>query len=112
LIDVIAIAFVNAMTFQTGRAFWFLLAAYHVGMWVWKGTTLGGSVLGIRLVRLDGRAVDWQTALYRVLGAVVSLLPLGLGFIWVAWDAETQSWHDRIAGTTVVKPDRQAPLVG
>lgn len=111
LLDFLVIGFTNAMTFQTGRAFWFLFAIYHAGMWVWKGTTLGGSVLGIRLVRLDGRPLDWQTAIYRVLGAVLSLLPLGLGFIWVCWDAEAQSWHDRIAGTTVVKPDRHAPLV-
>lgn len=111
VIDLMVVGFADAMTFQTGRAFWFLLAVYHLGFWLWKGTTLGGSVLGIRLVRLDGKPLDLATGLYRVLGAVVSLLPLGLGFLWVMWDAEYQSWHDRIAGTTVVKPERRPSLV-
>ncbi len=111
LIDITVVAFVNVMTFDATRSFWFLLAAYHLGMWAWKGTTLGGSVLGLRLIRLDGRALDWQTCAYRVMGAIVSLLPMGLGFLWVAWDPECQSWHDRIAGTTVVKGDRKSALI-
>jgi uncharacterized RDD family membrane protein YckC len=110
LIDLTVVAFVNAMTFQTGKALWLLLAGYHLVMWSWKGTTLGGSILGLRLIRIDGRALDWQTCAYRLLGCVVSMLPLGLGFFWVAWDAECQSWHDRIAGTTLVRADRQASL--
>lgn len=111
LIDLLLVGFVNVMTFDAARSFWFLLAVYHVAMWSWKGTTVGGSILGLRLIRLDGRLVDWQTCAYRALGAVVSLLPLGLGFIWVAWDPECQSWHDRIAGTVVVKADRRSSLV-
>ena len=68
-------------------------------------------MLNLRLVRLDGRPLDWQTAVVRVLGAVVSLVPLGLGFFWASWDTEFQAWHDRIAGTTVVKPERRVSLV-
>lgn len=110
LIDLTVVAFVNAVTFESGKALWFLLAVYHLGMWSWKGTTLGGSILGLRLIRIDGRPLDWQTCAFRLLGCVVSILPLGLGFFWVAWDAECQSWHDRIAGTTLVRADRQASL--
>ncbi len=110
-IDMILIGVINIMTFQSAESFWFLLASYHGLLWAWKGTTVGGSVLNLRLVRVDGRPMDWQTSIVRLLGAVVSLVPLGLGFFWVSWDAEFQSWHDRIAGTTIVKPDRRVSLV-
>jgi len=111
LIDLVLVAVVNMATFQSAQSFWTLWAAYHGLLWAWKGTTLGGAVLNLRLVRLDGRAMDWQTAVVRVLGAVVSLVPLGLGFFWASWDPEFQSWHDRIAGTTIVKPERRVSLV-
>ena len=110
-IDLILISVINLMTFREVESFWFLLAIYHIALWAWKGTTLGGSVLNLKLVRLDGRAMDWQTAVVRMLGAVVSLVPLGLGFLWTCWDADYQSWHDRIAGTTVVRPEQKVTLV-
>jgi uncharacterized RDD family membrane protein YckC/cytoskeletal protein CcmA (bactofilin family) len=111
LIDLVLVGVVNAMTFQSAQSFWTLWAIYHATLWALKGTTVGGSVLNLRLVRLDGRAMDWQTAVVRVLGAVVSLVPLALGFFWASWDSEFQSWHDRIAGTTIVKPERKVTLV-
>ena len=111
LIDLVMVGVVNAMTFQSAQSFWVMWALYHVALWSWKGTTLGGSVLNLRVVRLDGRAMDWQTSVVRVLGAVVSLVPLALGFFWASWDPEFQSWHDRIAGTTIVKPERKVTLV-
>lgn len=110
-IDLVVVGFLNAITFGEVRSFWLLLGLYHFVMWMWKGTTLGGSILGLRLIRLDGRRLDWQTCAVRLLGSVVSLLPLGLGFFWASWDEASQSWHDRIAGTTVVKADRRAALV-
>lgn len=111
LMDLILVAVVNAVSFQSAQAFWFLWAVYHGVLWTWRSTTLGGSVMNLRLVRLDGRAMDWQTAVVRMLGSVVSLVPLGLGFFWASWDSEFQSWHDRIAGTTMVKPERKVSLV-
>lgn len=111
LIDCLVVGFVNALTFGEMRSFWLLLGAYHLVMWAWKGTTLGGAVLGLRIVRLDGRRVDWSVSAVRMLGSLVSLLPLGFGFFWVAWDDQFQSWHDRIAGTTIVKVDHTKALI-
>lgn len=78
-------------------------ALYQVGMWVWKGTTLGGMIMGIKGVRLDGRPMDITVALVRHLASYLSALPMFLGFFWAGWDPEGQSWHDKIAGTVVVK---------
>jgi uncharacterized RDD family membrane protein YckC len=36
---------------------------------------------------------------------------VGLGFIWIAFDAEKQGWHDKIAGTVVVQLPKGSPLV-
>lgn len=111
LIDITLVAVMNGVVFDGVKTFWLLLAVYHFALWSWKGTTLGGSALGLRLIRVDGRELDWQTCAFRVLGGMVSLLVAGLGFVWVAWDAECQSWHDRIAGTTIIKADLKSAMV-
>jgi uncharacterized RDD family membrane protein YckC len=87
------------------------LAAYGAVMWKYKGTTIGGIVCGLRVVRLDDRPLDWQTTVVRALGCFLSLAVAGLGFVWVVFDSERQSWHDKIAGTVVVRPPRSASLV-
>ena len=87
------------------------LAAYGAVMWKYKGTTIGGIVCGLRVVRLDDRPLDWPTTVVRALGCFLSLAVAGLGFVWVVFDSERQSWHDKIAGTVVVRPPRGASLV-
>ena len=94
-----------------GHGLLLLLAAYGAVMWKLRGTTIGGIVCGLRVVRLDGRAIDWPTAVARALGAFLSMAAAGLGFIWVVFDSERQSWHDKIAGTVVVHAPRGTPLV-
>jgi uncharacterized RDD family membrane protein YckC len=65
----------------------------------------------LRVVRLDGRDIDWSTAIVRALGCFLSLAAVGLGFIWIALDPERQAWHDKIAGTVVVRTPRAGSLV-
>ena len=84
---------------------------YHVGMWVWKGTTIGGIVCHLKLVRVDGRPVDFAVALVRGLASVFSAVALLLGFFWAGWTRERQSWHDLIAGTVIVRAPRTISLV-
>jgi uncharacterized RDD family membrane protein YckC len=87
------------------------LAAYGAILWKFKGSTIGGIIFGIKVVRLDARPVDWVTAVVRALACFISLIALGLGFIWIAFDAEKQGWHDKIAGTVVVRLPKGASLV-
>jgi uncharacterized RDD family membrane protein YckC len=95
-----------------GPPFGFLVAlAYFAGMWAWKGTTLGGIVLGLKVVRLDGQQVTFVVALVRALACLLSLFVFFLGFLWIIWDREKQGWHDRIAGTVVVRMNKSMPLV-
>lgn len=88
-----------------------IYAAYCCVMWALKGTTIGGIICGLKLVRLDDRKVDWATAIVRALGGFLSLAAAGVGFIWVAFDDQKQSWHDKIAGTTVVRVPKGVSLV-
>ena len=79
------------------------LFAYFIIMWGWKGSSLGGMALGLRVQKLSGEPVDWPTAIIRSMSSIVSFLPFLIGFFWAGWDPENQSWHDKIAGTTVVQ---------
>lgn len=87
------------------------LAAYGAVMWKLKGTTIGGIVCSLRVVRLDDRPLDWPTTVVRALGCFLSLAVACLGFVWVVFDPERQSWHDKIAGTVVVRAPKGASLV-
>jgi uncharacterized RDD family membrane protein YckC len=93
------------------RVFFLSLILYHVAMWTWKGMTIGGIILGIKCVRSDGRPVTFAVAFIRALSCFLSGLPLFLGFFWAGWTREKQSWHDRIAGTIMVKVPKGSSLI-
>ncbi len=77
--------------------------AYAAGFWAWRGQTPGKMLLNIKVIRTDGSGVSLGYALLRYLGYVVNGLTLGIGFLWIAFDARKQGLHDKIADTYVVK---------
>lgn len=85
--------------------------AYFSGLWAWKGTTIGGIVVGLKVVRADGQPLTFPVTLVRSLAAAFSVFVFFLGFLWIAWDPEKQGWHDKIAGTFVVKLPKGTPLL-
>jgi uncharacterized RDD family membrane protein YckC len=87
-----------------------VLAAYGAIMWKMRGSTVGGLVFDLRVVRVDGRAMEWETAIVRALGCFLSLAVAGLGFLWIAFDQANQAWHDKIAGTIVVRVPKGTPF--
>src|SRR4051794_31631881 len=82
-----------------------LQAAYFTYFWseAGKGQTLGNRALNIRVVKTDGSYLDYVGAFLRFVGFVIACAVLLLGVIWAAFDAQKQGWHDKIAGTYVVK---------
>lgn len=94
-----------------GFAFLIVSVAYFAGMWAWKGTTVGGIVTNLKVARTDGQPVTFAVALVRALAGWFSAVVLFLGFFWIAWDREQQGWHDKIAGTAVVRLPRGMPLL-
>ena len=93
------------------RLFLLALAVYGAVMWKVKGTTIGGIVFDLHVVRLDARPLDWPTVCVRALGCILSLAALGLGFFWIGIDPGKQAWHDKLAGTIVVRVPKGSPLV-
>lgn len=110
-IDVILVGVAAGFLDVIGNYFLACLAVYSTAFWAVRGTTVGGAICGLKVVRLDDRPVDWTVAVVRALSAFLSLVVGGLGFIWVAFDAERQSWHDKIAGTTIVRVPKGTPLI-
>ena len=91
-------------------AFFFLVLVYHVVFWGWKGTTIGGLICRLRIVRTEGAPIRFSEAVIRGLSGIFSVAALGLGWFWAIGDAEGQAWHDRVAGTYVVSVPPDWPL--
>ena len=72
--------------------------------WLTRQATPGKMVIGAKVVDAAtlGKLGVGQ-AILRYLGYYVSMIPLLLGLIWVGIDAKKQGWHDKIAGTLVIK---------
>jgi len=67
------------------------------------GQTLGKKALSIRVIDLAaGGAIGPTRAFIRYIGRIVSSIPLLLGYFWMLWDGEKQTWHDKMAGAVVV----------
>lgn len=82
---------------------------YVIGFWGTRSATPGQMALGLRIVRADsGQPIDPSRAVIRYLGYIISVIPLGLGLIWAGFDPRKQGWHDKIAGTFVVRAVGQA----
>jgi uncharacterized RDD family membrane protein YckC len=79
---------------------------YFVFFWSFVGYTPGKALMGLRIVRQDGRPLSFWRALVRYFGYWVSALPLFLGFIWIIFDRQHEGWHDKIADTHVIYSPR------
>ena len=79
-----------------------LIIGYGVISWSLNGQTIGDFLLGVRVVRTDGRRVSFGRAIARMFGSYVAGLALFIGFLWPLVDGRRQGWHDKIAGTVVV----------
>ena len=57
----------------------------------------------VKVVRVDGQAVDLGAATLRFIGYLVCALTLGIGFLFIVFDERKRGLHDRIAGTHVIR---------
>ncbi|MBV2133830.1 RDD family protein [Pseudomonas sp. MAP12] len=77
--------------------------AFFAKFWTHSGQTLGMQVWGVRIQNRDGSAIDLWQALLRFFIAIGSWLCLGLGFLWMLWDKDQRTWHDRYSDSVVVQ---------
>jgi uncharacterized RDD family membrane protein YckC len=111
LLDLLLVGILMGMLHHSSDLELIVLAVYGALMWKLRGTTVGGLVFHLQVVRVDGRPIDWETAIVRALACFLSMVVAGLGFFWIAFDSGKQGWHDKIAGTAVVRVPRAMPLV-
>ena len=92
------------------RGLWDLLFSYIfpaiavIVFWIYKSATPGK--MATKLTIVDAKTGNKPTTsqfVIRYLGYYVAMLPLFLGFIWVGIDQRKQGWHDKLAGTVVLR---------
>ena len=89
---------------------WFLPAVLVIWFWRAKQATPGKMVFSARIVdATTGAPPSVRQSVGRYLGYLVSTIPFGLGLLWVAFDKRKQGWHDKLAGTVVVRARRANP---
>lgn len=129
IIDSILILLIIAplLTFIYGEEYWvsetyiqgtwdvllnYLLPAIAIIIfWIYRSATPGKMVLGLSIVDANtgGKPTTGQF-IGRYLGYYVSMIPLFLGFIWVGIDKRKQGWHDKLAGTVVIRNIKTEPV--
>lgn len=89
---------------------WVLPAVAVICFWITKRATPGKMAVGASVVdERTGNTMSTGQAILRYLAYFVSILPLFLGLVWVAFDPKKQGWHDKIAGTVVIRPKDRSP---
>ena len=106
LASVISFTFGQKLSLGAGVGFGglaFLAAgAVFSTFWALVGQTPGMRFLSIRLTYHGSRDITLGLAIRRFLAVIVSVVPLGLGFLAVLRDPSRRAWHDRLTGTEVV----------
>lgn len=75
--------------------------------WTKKQATPGKMAVSAKIVDAEtGGKPSKKQCVGRYFAYILSAIPLGLGFLWVAFDPKKQAWHDKLAGTVVVKVSR------
>jgi uncharacterized RDD family membrane protein YckC len=90
-----------------GTLIWLAYLTYFEGS---SGQTVGKKALGIRVVDFSaGGSIGYGRAFIRSIGRILSGLVLLLGYLWMLWDKEKQTWHDKFANSVVV-PESAYPV--
>ena len=71
-----------------------------------KGQTIGKMACGIQVRSTDGGSIGHTRAFLRYVGRYISTIPILLGYFWMLWDGNKQTWHDKIANSVVVPAPR------
>jgi uncharacterized RDD family membrane protein YckC len=114
LIDGLILSIVDvilAAIFSRGGVYYGLSLIINYGYYTYmegrpQGQTLGKMALGIRVYDFArGGPIGYGRAFVRQIAQILSAVVLLLGYLWMLWDREKQTWHDKIAGSVVVPVD-------
>jgi uncharacterized RDD family membrane protein YckC len=79
-----------------------VILSYNIFFWTFSGSSPGKSIMGIRIVPLNGKKISLWRGLLRYLGYYISAIPFGLGFLWIIIDNRRMAWHDKLSRTCVI----------
>lgn len=79
-----------------------VIYVFFTAYWTTRGRTLGMQSWHLVIENDEGRRPSLQQASVRFLAAILSWLPLGLGYFWQLWDPDRLTWHDRLSGTRLL----------
>jgi len=89
---------------------WVFPAVAVIVFWVMKQATPGKMVISTKIVDAKtGKSPTISQLITRYFGYFLSGIPLGIGIIWIAFDERKQGWHDKLAGTIVVRKKNKEP---
>lgn len=89
---------------------WVLPAILVITFWIYKQATPGKMAVSAKIVdATTGESASTAQLVGRYFAYVVSFVPFGLGLIWIAFDKRKQGWHDKLAGTVVIKQVNSGP---
>jgi uncharacterized RDD family membrane protein YckC len=80
----------------------FLSAFYFIVLHSFGGQTLGKVFMGIKVVSDEGLMLSVGASFLRLVGYLLSTVPLGAGFLWAAVDQKHSAWHDKLACSRVI----------
>ena len=107
-IDAIVVGIASGLLSRVGFFGWFLGSIAGYAYYVYfegspSGQTVGKRAMSIRVVGMQtGASIGYAGAFIRVIGKIVSGIPCALGYFWMLWDPEKQTWHDKFASSVVV----------
>lgn len=78
-------------------------AAYFVVSWSRGGQTIGMRAWRLRVVSAQGERLTWSRATARFAASLLSLVALGIGFVWCLFEPDRRGWHDLLAGSRVIR---------
>jgi uncharacterized RDD family membrane protein YckC len=83
---------------------WVLLPLVVIAFWTAKSATPGKMAISAIIVdEKTGGPPSMGQLVGRYFGYFLSTIPFGLGLLWVAFDKKKQGWHDKLAGTVVIR---------
>ena len=89
---------------------WVLPAIAVILFWIFKQATPGKMAISAKIVdATTGEPASTAQLVGRYFAYFVSIVPLFLGLFWVAFDKRKQGWHDKLAGTVVIKKVNTGP---
>ena len=94
---------------QAGKVAWSFAICYLYFSWFWlrSGQTPGMRAWHTYLTDCEGHLVNRSASVKRFWAALLSWLLAGSGYVWMVFDRDRRSLHDRLSGTCLVvkKPE-------